>query len=202
MRSLLVALAILLALPSLARADKAGPASAAVKTANETIDGLLKQKVAAGSDDEKKLAAKVTDSVRAFLDIDELGKRAMGDQWTKLKPDQQKTYLETLRGLIEANYVKGLRSNLDYTVEYTGETADKDGNITVTTKIKASRKNKPYTIAVDYITVKDGAKYRAFDVVTDGVGLVENYKMMFAKIVARDGFDGLIKRMKDKQAKL
>jgi hypothetical protein len=67
--------------PAPASAAKAGPGVAAVKLANDKISALLKQKPAAGSKEEKDLAGKVTTSVRDFLDIDELGKRAMADQW-------------------------------------------------------------------------------------------------------------------------
>src|SRR5690348_10911360 len=63
---------------------KGGPGTAAVKAANDTIAGLLKQKVAADTKEEKDLAAKVTTSVRNLLDIDQLGKRAMVDNWGKL----------------------------------------------------------------------------------------------------------------------
>src|SRR4051794_13704834 len=80
---------------------KAGPGTTIVKQANDKISALLKQKPAAGSKEEKDLAAKVTTSVRDFLDIDELGKRAMADQWGKLTPEQQDTFLKTLRSLIE-----------------------------------------------------------------------------------------------------
>lgn len=180
-------------------AAKAGPGTQAVKTANETIAGLLKQKAAAGSKEEKDLAAKVTTSVRGFLDIDQLGKRAMIDNWQKLSKTQQDQFLALLRALIEDNYVRGLRANLEYQVEYTGESADKEGNVIVATKINTKRKGRPYTIAVDYVLVKDGDKLRAWDVKTDGVGLVENYRTMFDKIIDKDGFDGLIARMKKKQ---
>ena len=179
---------------------KAGPGTAAVKSANDTIAGLLKQKVAAGSKDEKDLAAKVTTSVRNFLDIDQLGKRAMVDNWSKLAKAQQDQFLSLLRSLIEDNYVRGLRANLDYAVDYTGESADKDGNTVVTTKINTKRHGRPYSIEVDYVLVKDGDKLRAWDVKTDGVGLVENYRTMFDKIIDKDGFDGLIAKMKKKQA--
>ena len=172
-------------------ADKPGPGTKAVKTANDTIAGLLKQKAA---------ASKVTTSVRDFLDINELGKRALVDHWAKLKPAEQKEYLDVLRGLIEDNYVRGLRANLSYTVAYTGESTDPSGNIVVTTEIKTKRKGRPITIAVDYVLVKDGDKLRAWDVRTDGVGLVENYRTMFDKIIDKDGFDGLISRMKKKAA--
>src|SRR5215831_9906130 len=212
-RSLLVALALAStahAAPTTGRAKdtaaaakdpaaKLGPGAQAVRSANDTIAGLLKQKVAAGSKEEKDLAAKVATSVRSFLDIDQLGKRAMVDNWGKLSKAQQDEFLRLLRSLIEDNYVRGLRANLDYAVDYTGESADKDGNIVVTTKINTKRRGRPYTIAVDYVLIKDGDKLRAWDVKTDGVGLVENYRTMFDKIIDKDGFDGLIGKMKKKQ---
>jgi len=181
-------------------AAKAGPGTTAVKSAYETLSGQLKQKAPVGSKEEKDLAAKVTTSVRDFLDIDQLGKRAMVDNWAKLTKVQQDQFQQLLRDLIEENYIRGLRANLNFNVEYVGESPDKDGNIVVATKIKTQRKGRPYTIAIDYVLVKDGDKLRAFDVKTDGVGLVENYRTMFNKIIAKDGFDGLIAKMKKKQA--
>jgi phospholipid transport system substrate-binding protein len=171
-----------------------------VKSANDTIAALLKQKVAPGSKEEKDLAAKVTTSVRGFLDIDQLGKRAMVDHWQKMTKAQQDQFLSVLRSLIEDNYVRGLRSNLEYQVDYTGESTDKDGNVVVTTKINTKRKGRPYTIAVDYVLVNEGGKLRAWDVKTDGPGLVENYRAQFAKIIDKEGVDGLIARMKKKQS--
>jgi len=191
-----------LSVPALpAFAAPAGPGTAAVKNATDTIAGLLKQKVTAGSKEEKELTAKVTTSVRGFIDIDALGKRAMEDQWAKLTKAQQTEFLTLLRQLIEENYVKGLRSNLQYTVEYVGETTDKAGNIVVATKVNTQRKGRPYSISIDYVLVKEGGKLRAFDIKTDGVGLVENYRTQFNKIIAKDGFAGLISKMKSKQAK-
>lgn len=186
--------------PAGAAAQTKGAGTQAVKAANDTIAGLLKQKVAAGSKEEKDLAAKVTTSVRSFLDIDQLGKRAMVDNWGKLSKAQQDQFLALLRSLIEDNYVRGLRANLEYQVEYSGEAADKDGNVVVATKINTKRKGRPYTIEVDYVLVKEADKLRAWDVKTDGIGLVENYRTMFNKIIAKDGFDGLIAKMKSKQA--
>src|SRR5690606_11414418 len=120
-RLLILLLSLLIVTPAFAGTAKAGPGTFAVKSANEKISNLLKQKPAAGSKEEKELAGKVTTSVRDFLDIDELGKRAMADQWSKLTKQQQDEFLATLRALIEDNYVRGLRANLEYSVDYTGE---------------------------------------------------------------------------------
>jgi phospholipid transport system substrate-binding protein len=176
-----------------------GPGTQAVRAANETIASLLKQKVAPGSKEEKELASKVTTSVRGFLDIDQLGKRSMVDNWAKLTKPQQDQFLGLLRSLIEDNYIRGLRANLEYQIEYTGESTDKAGNVVVTTKINTKRKGRPYVIAVDYVLVKDGDKLRAWDVKTDDVGLVENYRSQFNRIIDKEGVDGLLARMKKKQ---
>ncbi|MBV8759349.1 MAG: ABC transporter substrate-binding protein [Deltaproteobacteria bacterium] len=196
MKRLITLLILLFVMPAFAAT---GPGTASVKQANEKISALLKQKAAPGSKEEKELAGKVTTSVRDLLDIDELGKRAMANQWSKLTPAQQKEFLDTLRALIEDNYVRGLRANLEYTVDYTGESTDKDGNVVVTTTINTKRHGRPYKIEVDYVLKKDGDKLKAWDVKTDGVGLVENYKTQFDTIIGKEGFDGLIARMKKKQ---
>jgi ABC-type transporter MlaC component len=206
-RALALSLSLTVSAAAPAFADKVaapavakGPGVTAVKQANESISSLLKQKAAPNSKEEKELAGKVTTSVRDFLDIEQLGKRAMVDNWAKLSKPQQDEFSQLLRSLIEENYVKGLRANLAYQVEYVSESTDASGNTVVATKVKTQRHGRPFTIAVDYVLVKDGGKLRAFDVRTDGVGLVENYRAMFNKIIAKDGFDGLIAKMKKKQS--
>ncbi len=176
----------------------AGAGTKVVKDANETIATLLKQKPAAGSKAEKDLAAKVTTSVRGFLDIDELGKRAMATNWAKLTPAQQTEFSSVLRQLIETNYINGLRANLQYSVAYTGESTDASGNAVVDTKITAQKNKRPYSIGVTYVLVKSDGKLRAWDVKTDGVGLVENYRSMFDSIMKKGGAADLIARMKKK----
>jgi phospholipid transport system substrate-binding protein len=177
-----------------------GPGVKAVRSANDTIAALLKQKAKPGSDDEKKLAAKVTVSVRDFLDVDLLGQRALVDHWAKMKPEEQTELLGTLRALIEDSYVKGLRANLDYTVAYLSEGKQADGTLLVKTTITTKRHNRPFVIKVDYVLQDQAGKLRCFDVKTDGVGLVENYRAQFNKIIGKDNVAGLIAKMKKKRA--
>jgi phospholipid transport system substrate-binding protein len=177
------------------------PGTKAVKGANDTLSNLLRKKVAAGSKAETKLAASVTKSVRGFLDIDELGKRALTDHWDELTEEQRTEYSSLLRELIEQNYIKGLRANLSYEVAYTGERSHRDGLI-VTTEIKTLRRGRPYKIDIDYTLRKSSGKWVAFDVVTDGVGLVENYRAQFNKIIGKSGFEGLLSKMRRKRDKL
>jgi phospholipid transport system substrate-binding protein len=179
-----------------------GKGVAAVKAANQTIAAQLAQRPAAGSDAEKKLAQEVTTTLRGFLDLDELAKRAVDQHWGKMSESQRKSYLELLRSLLEDNYIRGVRSNLAYSVEYIGEApAPSATAMLVLTKINAKRKGRPYSIKVDY-TVEADAKgaVHVVDIATDGVGLIDNYREQFNKIIAKDGVDGLLAKMKKKQS--
>ncbi len=178
---------------------KPGPGTNVVKSANETISTLLAKKVKAGSTEERALSSKVTESVRGFLDIDALGKSALAKHWDTLKASEQTEFLSLLRSLIEAKYVQGLRANLDYQVAYLGETEQAGGKRLVKTEITATRRGRPYRIAVDYLLARNGKRLQAFDVVTDGVGLVENYRAQFNSIIAKKGFDGLLALMRKRQ---
>ena len=195
-----ILLCFLMFVTSAAWAGKDGPGTKAVRSANDTISKLLAKKVEAGSQEEKDLAAKVTVSVRDFIDIDELGKRALADHWDTMSATQQKDFLDLLRGLIEDNYVKGLRASLEYKVVYKSETKQDDGTRLVKTEVKTKRHGHPYTIKVDYQLEQSGKTWKAVDVITDGSGLVKNYRAQFNKIIAKDGVDGLIAKMQKKRA--
>jgi ABC-type transporter MlaC component len=116
-----------------------GPGTKAVRGANDTIARLLKTKAKPGSPEEQKAAEKVTASVRDFLDIDELARRALVDHWAKLGDAQKAEFLALLRALIEDNYIKGLRANLDYQVAYKGEAPGPDKTTIVKTEITAKK---------------------------------------------------------------
>jgi phospholipid transport system substrate-binding protein len=196
MSRVIVCLAVVASL--VASRAEASPATDVVKGANDRIRTLLAIEVAPGSAEEAKVAGQVTDRVRDFLDVDQLGKLALVDHWERLAAAQQTEFLRLLRSLVEQNYVRGLRANLDYKVAYTGEKRDGE-QVVVTTEIRAKKRGRPVTISVDYKLARDGKAWRAFDVVTDGVGLVENYRAQFNRIIDKEGFDGLLRRMRKKQ---
>jgi phospholipid transport system substrate-binding protein len=200
--ALLCALLFAAVCPAAADAEPPpGEGTRTVKRANETVKELLRAHAVPGSPEEKKLASQVTHNVRGFLDIDTLGKRAMRDQWDRLTPTQRREFLQLLRGLVEANYVKALRANLDYQVRYRSERLDGD-HLLVETEIEVQRSGRPRAIAIDYLLIREGGSWRAFDVITDGVGLVDNYRAQFNKIIARDGVAGLLHRMRSKRASM
>jgi phospholipid transport system substrate-binding protein len=196
----LVTIVAVAALTSTAAASE-GSATRSVKAASETLSKLLRRQVKANSAEEKQLAGQVTRELRGFLDVDELGRLALTAHWDKLSQTERSEYLRLLRTLIEANYIKGLRANLDYRTRYTGERPRGEKRV-VTTEILAVEKGRKTTIEIEYLLRREGTGWRAVDIITDGVGLVENYRAQFNRIIAKEGMDGLLGRMRKKLASI
>src|SRR5258708_1031180 len=93
-----------LTLPAPAEPAK-GPPSDAIKTADTRMRELVAQK----ADGQK-----VTRELRDLFDIADLAKRALVDHWNEMKPAQRAQLVDTLRLVVERNYVSQLRSNLQY----------------------------------------------------------------------------------------
>jgi phospholipid transport system substrate-binding protein len=162
-----------------------------IRDANTTVRTLLKQP---GTD------AKVTHELRDLFDIGDLAKRALVDHWKDMSEKQRNDLVETLRQVVEKNYVAQLRSNLDYEIVYVGEEPHGE-DVVVKTVIKAQKKGRPVEIPVDYTLRADGDHWRAYDVITDEVSILDNYRSQFNRIIAKDGIDGLIRRMKTRLEK-
>jgi len=49
---------------------------------------------------------------------------------------------------------------------------------------------------VDYRVLKDGARWRIYDIVIEGVSLVNNYRSQFAGILQKSSYSELVRRLK------
>lgn len=197
MRNFACALALAL-LPSLAyAAGAAGGPMATLKQKNSDVDKLLRQKVEKGSPAEQKQKDEIKKLAATLLDYDELAQKSLAAHWDKLTPAQRTEFVATLRELIERNYVRQLRTNLDYQVQYKGEEAE-ENQATVTTVVKVKSAGKSTDAEIIYKMKKDPDGWHVWDVITDEVSLVKNYRTQFNKIITEQSYDALIKKMKSK----
>ena len=178
-------------------AAAATTATEEIRNANDKVRELLSTQVERGSDAERKNASKITHELRDLFDIGDLAKRALVDHWQEMTPAQRNSLVDTLRLIVERNYIAQLRSNLSYQIVYNGE-EKQDGDVVVKTTIKAQRGGRPVEIGVDYRLRPEGNGWRAYDVITDDVSILKNYRSQFNRIIGKEGIDGLIRRMKAK----
>jgi phospholipid transport system substrate-binding protein len=137
--------------------------------------------------------------VEKFVDFEELAKRALGKSWDPLTPEQRKDFTDTMKGLLRASYAQKAIGQGNAAVKYGKETV-KGEEATVATVITVKKDQVP----VDYKLYRAGGKgaWRVYDVITDEVSLVETYRGQFRKLMADQGFDGLLKTLKAKREQL
>jgi phospholipid transport system substrate-binding protein len=183
--------ALVLAAP---RAHAGGSAEEFIQTRQAQVTALLHQGQSAQRD---KQVATVLDGMIAY---DELAKRSLAAHWDDLSDAQHKEFADILKRLVQRSYEKNLKNILEYRVEYLGEEPGSEG-VMVHTRASSPEKPQEEPITLDYQLVQNGAAWKVVDIVTEGSSLVHNYKNQFHRIIQKDGYDTLVKRMKDKLAK-
>ena len=176
------------------RADAGGSAEEFIQTRQAQVTALLHQGQSAQRD---KQVAAVLDGMIAY---DELAKRSLAAHWADLSDAQHKEFADILKRLVQKSYEKNLKNILEYRVEYLGEEPGSEG-IVVHTRASSADKPQEEPITLDYLLTQNGSAWKVIDIVTEGSSLVNNYKNQFHRIIQKDGYETLVKRMKDKLAK-
>lgn len=167
-----------------------------LKKSNDQLDKLLKKKYPAWSPEGEAQKVAVQKLVGGFLDYRELAHRALAKHWDKLTAAQRQEFVATLRELVERSYLKQVSGDPNYSIKY--EKEEKSGSeATVEATLNTMARGKKVKVALVYkVVYKD--RWLVYDVVTDEQSMLENYRAEFNKIINKDGFDALLKRMKKK----
>ncbi|MCB9556013.1 MAG: ABC transporter substrate-binding protein [Deltaproteobacteria bacterium] len=175
----------------------AGSPTDAIKRTNDQLNGLLRKQKASAGKTAEQISERLTKTVNAFLDFEELAKRALGKHWDKRSGKERKQFVEILSKLIEKSYVKQLKSNLDYRLEYRGEKVSGE-QAEVKTVVKVKREGRTEEVEIAYKMQKTKRGWMVYDMITDEVSVVRNYRSQFNRIISRDSYEVLVKKMKAK----
>jgi phospholipid transport system substrate-binding protein len=191
----------LLAASSARAADAAPPANsspmAELKKSNAQLDKVLQKNKPNWSPEAELERSEVKKLVGSFLDYQELAHRALAKHWDKLTPKQREEFVETLRQLVERSYLKQVHGSPNYNIKYDKE--EKNGSeADVTATLNTVARGKKTKVALEYKMLWKDGHWVVYDVVTDEQSMLENYRAEFNKIINRDGFDALLKKMRKK----
>jgi ABC-type transporter MlaC component len=170
-----------------------------LKKSNDKLDKVLHKSAPNWSPEAELERTEVRKIVGEFLDYDELARRSLGRHWETLTPKQRAEFTNTLRDLVERSYLKQLHGSPNYNIKYEKEA--KNGNeATVDATLNTTSRGKKVQVALQYKMIGKDGKWVVYDVVTDEQSMLENYRAEFNKIISKEGFDALMKRMQKKLA--
>jgi phospholipid transport system substrate-binding protein len=171
-----------------------------LKKSNAQLRKVLQKQSPTWSPTRDVRTAEVRKVVGQFLDFEELARRALAKHWETLNAKQRADFVTTLRDLVERNYLNQIHGGqADYDLVFDKE-EKKDNEASVTATLNTTAKGKKVTVALDHKMIYKDGRWVVYDVITDEQSLLETYRAEFNKIINRDGFDALLKRMKKKLA--
>ncbi len=170
----------------------AGPPTEFLESHVRAVRDVLAVPVKAGTPEEAASNDKLKAIINPVMQFEDLSERALRKHWPTLNAVQKARFIALFRELVFHNYLKQVRSaNEDYTIVYEDEEA-KGRKAASVTAIAKTRKAE--IELVFHLTTENGKVWVAID----EVSLVENYREQFNKIIAKDGFEALLKKMADK----
>ncbi len=181
-------------LPS--RASAGEPTDMVKKTVDAVLD-ILKNKELKKPEKTTQRRAEIRKTVSQRFDFAEMAKRSLAQNWKKRTPEEQKEFVALYTDLLENTYITKVEKYQDEKIFYTGEKIE-GPYAEVKTNVETS---KGIETPIEYRLMKEGNQWMAYDVVIEGVSLVNNYRNQFNSIIRSGGYDDLVKRLRAKSNK-
>lgn len=171
----------------------AGPPTEAVKgTINEVIrilrDESLKKPERA--QERRLLLEKV---IGERFTYEEMSKRALGAQWQSLSDKERQEFVDLFKSFLSSAYADRITGYSGEQVQYLNERLEQ-GFAEVRTKVVSGKAEIP----LDYRMLNKDGDWRVYDVVVDGVSLVNNYRGQFTKIIRTSSYADLVEKLRKK----
>jgi phospholipid transport system substrate-binding protein len=128
------------------------------------------------------------------FDFTEMARRALGPEWRRHTPEEQKEFVKLFTDLLERAYLKQIESYSGQKIRYLNERED-SSYAQVDTRIVD---NKAQEFSVNYRLHNVNGDWKVYDVIVEEISLVDNYRAQFSRVLASSSYRELVNRMKDK----
>jgi phospholipid transport system substrate-binding protein len=199
MKAILMALGLaLLGTPAAALPADDAATRLVQRTADQMLDALKHRR--AEIDRNPQLINQLVDSILApHFDFEMITRAAVGRDWNKASPAQQRALTNSFREMLIRTYSKALLKYSDEDIVYEQARAGtRSDTVVVPTMVRAP--GAP-PIPMDYRMHKKSGSWKVYDVIIENVSLISNYRSQFRATIARSGIDGLIDELEAKNAR-
>jgi len=185
-RAIVFGACALFALPALAQEAP----DALVKRVSQEVLQVIKTDPKVQAGDQARIREVIETKLVEHFDFLRMTSLAMGRNWAKATPDQQKRLADEFKSLLVRTYSNALIQYRNQTIDYKPLRADANATeVTVRTEVIRPGQS---AVPIDYAMSKGPSGWKAYDVVVGGVSLVTNYRDEFNEQIRQGGVDGLI----------
>lgn len=149
----------------------------------------------------KRIQEIVESKILPYVDFETTTALTMGRHWRDASPEQRKRLAEEFRDLLMYTYAGAMSQIKDPTLRFRPlRIAPDETDVEVRSQVSGQRAGNP--VDVNYRLKKTPDGWKVYDVNVLGIWLIATYKQSFASEIDRNGIDGLIKTLDEKNEKL
>jgi phospholipid transport system substrate-binding protein len=174
--------------------DPNGAPPAFVQAVGNNALDAIKQSAEAKQGNLAKINELVNEYVLPYVDLEKTTRLAAGRYWRQATPQQQQNLVQAFKGTLIRTYSGALTKvdqNSTLTIApFRGDPKADD----VVVRSTLTQGNAP-SVAIDYRLEKSPQGWKIYDLNVEGIWLIQNYRNQFADQIARNGIDGLIQAL-------
>jgi phospholipid transport system substrate-binding protein len=123
------------------------------------------------------------------FDWKDMARRALAVHWRDRTPQQQQEFVQLFRDLVEGIYMQRIESAIQEKrdIQYVGE--EVDGSRAVVKTNVVTRRNQE--VPIEYRLHKAEGRWQIYDVLVEGISLVNNYRSQFNRIISSASYNAL-----------
>ncbi len=188
--------------PAAAQQGGASPEApdALIKRISQDVLEIARTDARIQAGDHQRVMEVVRTHILPHVDFERMTTLAVGRYWRESSPEQRQRLVEEFRDLLVYTYSGAISQVKDQRVEFRPFRADPaDTEVEVKSRVLQSR-GEP--IQLNYRLEKTSDGWKIYDVNVLGAWLVESYRNSFATEIGKNGIDGLINVLSERNKRL
>lgn len=160
------------------------------------INERLKQDADKIAADKHHLIQIGDEMLAPYVSFETMSKQILGKNWRKITPSQRERYTQAFRQRVSVTMVSQYNPTKKYSLEVTGYRLSKKGDRaavgSVVTEVAAASK---YNISYKLFKSRKNNLWQVYDVVVEGVSVLQSFKTASAEDFKRNGIEYMIAQL-------
>jgi phospholipid transport system substrate-binding protein len=168
-----------------------------IQTQVNKVLEVLRDPALKGESAKETREKKVWEIINGIFDYTELSKRTLAQHWKQFNPDQQREFTNLFGKLLGSLYMDKIMAYTNEKVVFSKSATLSENVVEVQSEVITSTKSIP----IHYRMILEKGEWKVYDVVIEGVSLVQNYRTQFREILTNKPPEDLLKMLREKGRK-
>jgi phospholipid transport system substrate-binding protein len=173
----------------------AGPAAEQLASQIDRVLAVLGDPAFKGDDrvaPRRQAVRQVTDDL---VDWNEMGRRTLGGRWQTLAESDRATFVALFSELLNRAYLKNLDRYDGEKIVVTGDSLEGDRAVV---QARIVGRDGHAGMPLDFAMVRDGERWRVWDIRMQGTSMVGGYRAQFARLLQTESYDTVMRRLRER----